>query len=316
MLLDHPAFTGAFLVLLAWMCLATVLRSCVVPRVAPRGGACGRCGYAYSGWTRCPECGGDVAEVGVATPSLALRLRASRAASLVGILFLALALTHGLSLAAKSVCTANGWQRMSRGVQFSPMASDAPSYGMTIHWDVVAARNTVRGGTITLTLNGAAPMTALAASPLPAAGAFVAVMDARDGSFEVRDANGGVVERGNAFEPRHALAMLDMSGVPLDQPTREQLAREIIFFMAPEHALAPMIPPASARPVVFGGSTAVASDWSLPFPLFGAMGHLPAQMLAAVIAVVVSLVAGLVILHRRRAAVRRAECASASRGVP
>lgn len=58
-----------------WYLYRAVLR----PRALRSGAACGACGYAISPpiTARCPECGGDFAEVGLATAALASRLRAS-----------------------------------------------------------------------------------------------------------------------------------------------------------------------------------------------------------------------------------------------
>src|ERR1051325_6400018 len=72
-------FGSAILTLLAAaffvQALAYVIRGCTLPHRMGRTASCGRCGYAYSGLPRCPECGSGVADAGVLTPRLALRLR-------------------------------------------------------------------------------------------------------------------------------------------------------------------------------------------------------------------------------------------------
>lgn len=69
-----PPLLGALLMIWA----GAIVYRALWPSGVLRGGAsCGRCGYAITAPipARCPECGGELAEVGLATAALATRLR-------------------------------------------------------------------------------------------------------------------------------------------------------------------------------------------------------------------------------------------------
>jgi len=66
-------FGGLIMLLVVLVCAAALVALWAAALRRPRGGAlpaCGRCGYAVKGLTAlsCPECGGDLREVGITTP--------------------------------------------------------------------------------------------------------------------------------------------------------------------------------------------------------------------------------------------------------
>jgi hypothetical protein len=77
------------LMLLAASALA-VWRGITLPRGVQGTPACGGCGYAVADLTTftCPECGGDLREIGISTPSNEAKRRGSLAGALLGWTFL------------------------------------------------------------------------------------------------------------------------------------------------------------------------------------------------------------------------------------
>lgn len=76
---------GTFLIpaLILIPAFVVIFRACTLPRSIRRAAAhpelppasCGRCGCAYTAWTRCPKCGAEIVQAGILTPELAFRSR-------------------------------------------------------------------------------------------------------------------------------------------------------------------------------------------------------------------------------------------------
>ncbi|MFG0260244.1 MAG: hypothetical protein ACF8LK_07805, partial [Phycisphaerales bacterium JB041] len=78
-----------FLVVLAWAGM-TVLRAVTLPRRASRHPACGRCAYAVAELDSlvCPECGGDLRQIGIVTPKIEMNRRGSMTTAILAWTFL------------------------------------------------------------------------------------------------------------------------------------------------------------------------------------------------------------------------------------
>ncbi len=72
-----PILFLLFLVVFTTALVVILVRSCTLPRRVAKGPCCGQCGYSFTGWSICPECGSAVTDVGVETPRIALRYRGS-----------------------------------------------------------------------------------------------------------------------------------------------------------------------------------------------------------------------------------------------
>lgn len=313
MLNGHPLLTGVFLVLLAWMCLATLLRACTLPRGVARGGSCGKCGYTYSGWTRCPECGGEIADVGVATPRLAVRFRGGWLGIILGLLFAGFALTYVLRSSLNMLCRAQGWNNNQRQVMYSPAKEDSPPYGMMILWDLIGSPSKPpSGGRIVIALDGSAIFTFLAMGLMPTSGNVHAEIRAGSGRYTIRDSKGAIVREGTSFGQSEAELMLELAAVPIEAEDRAMLAAQIVAEtdLTRQTSLAGIAAPPNR--IMYGGSSGGQGNVSLPFTVFGLWGPQAINTLAASTSALVVLLAGSLIVSRRRRMLRTPTLTSGS----
>ncbi len=100
-----------FLVIIA-LCVLTIWRAVTRPWRARAAPACERCGYAVVGLVsfECPECGGDLREIGIITPGMETKRRGSLAGALLAWTFLCL-LVAGIAISLGSYLSVFGGQR-------------------------------------------------------------------------------------------------------------------------------------------------------------------------------------------------------------
>lgn len=307
MLNSHPMLMGIFLGLLGWMCLATIVRACTLPRGVSRGGSCGGCGYEYSGWARCPECGGAVGDVGVVTPSLAYRLRASGIGTMIGLVFVAFAATFIAHSGITMLCESKRWSNLQRQALYMPVDAEGPPCGMLIQWDVIGDRSKPpTAGRISIVLDGNAAFGGVAVGVLPT-GMTLAEIDARTGRYEIRDANGERVREGELFDAAAARVMLDMARMPMEDEDLAVFADQIARTVDHTKPYSPNVTLAPGKQIMYNGSSGVSTDRSLPFTVLGRWGGGVIQWMSVAVGAFVFAVASMLILWRRKRIFRRPE---------
>lgn len=128
--------------------ITVIVRACTLPRGMQPAPVCGACGYLYSGWTRCPECGGELLTVGLLTPRLALKLRGSLVVAVIAMLVL-LFIAGSLSGAmGYLVFSSMGYTSVSGTSTFIPASLPVPVYTIeaTIDLEHDSSGLPVRGG--------------------------------------------------------------------------------------------------------------------------------------------------------------------------
>lgn len=301
--------------LAAWMGVAAVLRVCRVPRGVEPGGSCGNCGYAYTGWQRCPECGGDIAEEGIATPRLMLKHRGSLRAALFSLTMLAAALVFLLTGITLGICQAAGWMQWTRQSEYTLEQSDAAqspaaSSGILVHWETLgrAAAKSPRGQ-ILIVVNPHSPFRGTSGIQPSTSGVPHARIDTSTGAFSVLDHSGEATRAGDAFASEDAAHLLELAGVSIDEATLDAAGLQLAEIAEVDNAMAA----AALRPAVtFSGSTVLTEGSSttsavpsLPFAVFGAKSSTGAMLLAAIVSAVLYVVALLWVIKRRRRLMRR-----------
>lgn len=323
--------------LAAWMGIAAVLRVCRVPRGVETGGSCGRCGYAYTEWTRCPECGAKVAEVGVATPWLMLRRRGGMPGALFALTMMAIAMVFLLTGVTMGLCQAVGWMQHVRQSGMSPIqrvpgsasenpglpdpgqaVSATPGVSFLIHRDVVGPSvNAPSGGEVLIVLMPGGSI-AMSADRPDTTGMAHVVMDVRSRAFSARTAAGEVSGQGKGIEVDDVASWMEHAGAPFDEEERRIAAAQILMEIDPGHAGAiKAIGPGRLGPrgvVLANQGFATRSVPSLPFPVIGATGPGVVMALAAAASAVMYVLALVWVLRRRRRLMAM-EGAGASGGV-
>lgn len=157
-----PIILVLILLAIAAALLVVLVRSCTLPRRVAKGPCCGQCGYSFTGWSICPECGSAVTDVGVETPRMALRYRGSVGLAACVLFLLALfggLTTFGVGLAAFDQL---GYGRRSNSATLMPIAQGIyqPNYFAHVALDAEAGPNNVtRSGEAILAVEVVPPST-------------------------------------------------------------------------------------------------------------------------------------------------------------
>jgi hypothetical protein len=199
----------AVYVLLGLVCLGAIARALWSPLEVFRGPTCGGCGHGVRDMLQgvCPECGGQYAKVGIATPSMAVRLRGSLPIALLAwttLMVTAASFTHGwleqrawawYSAAASFSAGASGPQQESYSTvmrTFSPNGriaeserGDDQTYRISVALTFVSDADKVQSGTCVFKLrrNGEPE-------------SFPLSIDLSDGSFTIKDDQGKEIAKG------------------------------------------------------------------------------------------------------------------------
>lgn len=300
MLNGHPLFTYGFLALLLWMCVATIVRACTVPRASLRGGVCGRCRYPYSGWSRCPECGSTIAQSGVLTTSLAARLRGGWVGILIGLLFIGFGMAYVSSTSLSSLAKHVNCRVVSRQQSFTHRSGIHPPFGLLIHWESIIRDYRVTDGRIRIVIDGAAAFNAPVLAIDPTAGRSHTQIDLASGRFVTRDANHDIVHRGPAFGSEDAFTLLAMAALPIGDEETRTLAAQIAETVKVEFAADPYGLRGRGSPVLYGGSSSGSVEWSLPFEVLGLTGKEGINAVAAFFATAIVILTGGFVVRCRR----------------
>lgn len=301
MLNGHPLLTYGFLALLLWMCVATVVRACTLPRASLRGGVCGRCRYPYSGWYRCPECGSAIAQSGVLTPSLAARLRGSWVGILIGLLFIGFAVAYVSSTSLNALAKQAKCRVVSRQQSFTHRSSAHAPFGLLIHWESIIRDDRVTDGRVRIVIDGVAAFNAPALAIDPTVGRSHTKIDLASGRFVTRNANRDIVHRGPAFGSEDAFDLLAMASLPIGSDEARILAGQIAETVKVEFAADPYGLRGNGAPVMYGGSASGSVEWSLPSEVLGLRGREGINALAAFFATATVIITGGYVVRCRRA---------------
>ncbi len=296
--------------LAAWMGVMAVLRVCFVPRGVEPGGSCGRCGYAYSGWQRCPECGGNVADEGIATPRLMLKHRGSLRAALFSLTMLAAALVFLLTGLALGLCQAAGWMQWTRQTEYVLGQSTTSPHRISVHWEMLGRSGQPRGhGEVLVVVFPGGQLTGTVGSRPSTTGVTHATIDARSGTFVLADSSGRIDRRGKRFEPADGTRLLELAGVAIEQTELEAAGLQLAELADAESAMAAAaLRPTTTftgTPVLIEGSSSTRAVPSLPFRVFGMMSSSAAMLLAGIVSAVFYILAIWLVLKRRRRLMRR-----------
>ncbi len=305
-----PVVILALCLLAAWMGIMAVLRVCSVPRGVEPGGSCGLCGYAYSGWQRCPECGGNVAEEGIATPRLMLKHRGSLRGALFALTMLAAALVFLLTGLTLGLCQAAGWMQWTRQSEYTLEQSTSTPLWIAVHWDLAGRSTQSRAhGEIVVAVNSGGPFFTTASLNAPLVGVAHARIDARRGTFVVVDPQGHIERRGDRFQRSDAVRLLELAGVSVEQTVLEAAGLQLAELADADSAMAAAaMRPATAfsgTPVLIEGASSTRAIPSLPFPVVGMMSSSGAMILAGIVSAALYIVALWLVLKRRRRLMRR-----------
>jgi len=296
--------------LAAWMGVAAVLRVCRVPRGVEPGGSCGLCGYAYTGWQRCPECGGDIAEEGIATPRLMLKHRGSLRAALFSLTMLAGALVFLLTGITLGICQAAGWMQWTRQTEYSLNTQAQAPHSILAHWQMLGRSGSGRAsGQIVIAVKPGGPFFGTFDTRPNTVGVAHAEIDAATGAFVIVDPNGRIERRGDRFEPADGVRLLQLAGAPVEPAVLDAAGLQLAEIAEGDNAMAA----AALRPAVaFSGSTVLTEGSSttsavpsLPFAVFGAKSSTGAMLLAAIVSAVLYIFTLVLVVKRRRRLMRR-----------
>lgn len=305
-----PIVILALCLLAAWMGVAAVLRACRVPRGVETGGSCGRCGYAYSGWQRCPECGGDIKEEGLATPRLMLKHRGSLHGALFALTMLAAALVFLLTGITLGICQAAGWMQHVRQTSYgrippihtNPSGTPSPNtpLDMLIHKDLIGPSvHKPRQGEILVVIRSSAQTTTSADRP-NTIGDWHATYDVGRDLLTVRDGTGATHKR-SALGVAQVEEFLANAVPALTESERFGAASQIIGELDVEGRVSDKVPYAIVQEL----GTSMRSTPSLPFTVFGFAGSSAAMLLASILSAALYVLALWLVLKRRRRLMRR-----------
>lgn len=296
--------------LAAWMGVMAVLRVCLVPKGVEPGGSCGSCNYPYSGWQRCPECGGDVGEEGIATPRLMLKHRGSLRAALFSLTMLAAALVFLLTGLTLGICQAAGWMQWTRQTEYVLGQSTTSPHRIMVHWEMLGrSSQTHANGEVLVVVSPGGQLTDTLGSRPSTTGVTHATIDARSGNYVLTDSTGRIERRGTRFEPADGTRLLELAGVSVEQTELETAGRQLADLADAEKAMAAaaMRPTTTftGAPVLIEGVSSTRAIPSLPFPVFGMMSSSAAMLLAGIVSTALYIVALWLVLKRRRRLMRR-----------
>lgn len=307
-----PVVILALCLLAAWMGIMAVLRVCRVPRGVEAGGSCGLCGYAYSGWQRCPECGGSVAEEGIATPRLMLKHRGSLRGALFSLTLLALALVFLFTGITLGVCQAAGWNQHVRQTAYGriPPLHTNPSgtpplntpLDVIIHKDFIGPSvHNPTGGEILVVIKPSAAVATSADRPATV-GEWHATYDVWRDRLTVRDAAGR--SREASILSTATVDQFLAEAVPeLTQADRARAARQI----AEEVDVMNRVDANVSFPILQERGSSMQTTPSLPFAVFGKKGVTAAMLLAGIVSGALYVVAIWLVLKRRRRLMQRVQ---------
>lgn len=305
-----PVVILALCFLAAWMGIMAVLRVCFVPKGVEPGGSCGLCGYAYSGWQRCPECGGSVAEEGIATPRLMLKHRGSLRGALFALTMLAAALVFLLTGLTLGLCQAAGWMQWTRQSEYVlGMQSQTPNW-VVVHWEMLGTSSRKQAnGQIVIAVKAGGPFYGSMGSRPNTTGVAHAEIDARSGAFVLLDPSGRVDRRGDRFERDDGVRLLELAAPSVAPEMLEAAGLQVTEIADVDNAVAA----AALRPavaftginVLTEGSSSTNAIPSLPFAVFGTTGSSAAMLLAGIVSAALYVVALWLVLKRRRRLMRR-----------
>jgi hypothetical protein len=309
-----PAIPSLLLAAFFVHALVYVIRASTLPHRMGSTASCGRCGYAYSGLARCPECGSDVASAGVLTPRLALRLRG-------GWLSVAIALLVVVSIGAipvvptlSALSTSLGYRRTHVDCSLHPTVSlanlAAGGYEIEMVEDLVSRGGPAVSGAVTVAIS-TKPLTPARGNWIAASGLPRAEIDAGTGAVRLYDARGATASTHTTFDGDASAALYSLSGLDLsDAEVRtacQNLARHIqTELRTPGAGLTkPAVATVNPAPgtLSFGGS-GTTTGAGFPFMFLGLSGESEIAALVALGTALVYAVALAAIVRRRRRLIR------------
>ncbi|MBY0310789.1 MAG: hypothetical protein K2W85_01845 [Phycisphaerales bacterium] len=230
-----PIILVLILLAIAAALLVVLVRSCTLPRRVAKGPCCGQCGYSFTGWSICPECGSAVTDVGVETPRMALRYRGSVALAACVLFLLVLfggLTTWGVGLA---VFDQLGYGRRSYTVTLVPITQSGAQPNYFAHVEAHAdtgPNDMLRAGDSLLAIEIAPPT---AASPkMPNARTAVARgcphirLNLANYKYTLARSDAHPIHSDDKLDAAALRAFLVECGVNLSQPQLDQASEALL----------------------------------------------------------------------------------------
>jgi len=309
-----PAVLSLLLAAFFFHALVYVIRGSTLPHRMGSTASCGRCGYAYSGLARCPECGSDVSEAGVLTPRLAFRLRGGVLSVAIALLVVVAIGTIPVAQAVSALASSLGYSRTTLDRTFVPTPSAttvAPnSYEVDLVGDLVSRAGPATSGTLTVAVSSK-PVTHGAGNWIARSGLPRAEIDAGSGAVRLYDASGTSVRAYGSFDDEASAALYTLSGLDVSNSEVRTGCQSLVQHVQAE-LRSPgvgLTTPGVARPTAplgalnFAGGSS-SSGPGLPFTVLGRSREGSVAALVTIGAILVYVVALATIVRRRRRLMR------------
>lgn len=199
--------------LLMTLCVIAIWRTITVPPELSRATSCGGCGHEIStlGAGRCPECGGDLLRVGLATRRMAITLRGSLPMALLGWTVLVglgtaiIGYVVAMAVMMSSFSAGGGGFSTTMSGRISPgLASAAPR----------AAPNYTIGYTLDSSMGGVGITGTLELDLVgPGSQQSIATIDLSNESYSIVDSTGVQIDSGPRFNAAAAQKLYQSAGL-------------------------------------------------------------------------------------------------------
>lgn len=131
----------------------SVVRASRMPHAINNGAACGECGYGFSGWSTCPECGKTASHAGVLTPALWTKFRADPSGVVIGWILLGFVVSNAVTTSIESAAAQAGYRAM--GAEQTGWGTDAEGarFELVLAAEGLTRHGVLQDGTIGITVS-------------------------------------------------------------------------------------------------------------------------------------------------------------------
>ena len=123
------------------------------PRIIEHGAACANCGYGYSGWTICPECGKPASQSGIITRDLWKKFHVDPTGVVLGWLFMSLIASGFLVQGVDSLIDLAGYETVNREIVAEAITTDRERIEYVVSVNAMLRNGVLKGGTARIELH-------------------------------------------------------------------------------------------------------------------------------------------------------------------